>query len=880
MFSDLFVRLRSIVRRRVVDAELDDELRFHRDRQLESYTRAGLSPDEARRRLALDFGGLDQTREACQDARGVSVFDHLIRDLRYGLRSLRKAPAFTVVAVLTLGLGLGANTAIFSVVYGVLIRPLPYANPSALVVLNETTPKVGLVSVSYPNFLDWRSASKTFASMAAVVDLDVDLGGVSQPETITAHAVSSNYLEMLGVRPLLGRDFTADEDRAGAAPVALLAYPIWQSHFAGDPGVVGRTISLDGRPVTIVGVLPAAFRATEDIALLEPVGMWLTGNEAAGQRGSRGDTVVIGRLAPGVTIDRARTEMEGIAARLASVYPASNDQFGVSLQPIREVFVGDVRPALLVLFGAVVCVLLIACANVANLSLIRGAGRTREIALRMAIGASRRRIVAQLLVESGLLAALGGLTGLAFAFAGSRALGRLIPASALGGTTVTLNAAVFAFAAAAVLVSTFVFGLTPAVQAARAEVATDLNEGGRSGSPSRRQQRWRALLAVAEIALALVLLVSAGLMMRSLSGLLAVDSGFKTDRVLTVALGLRSQRYEKDAAQRQFWEQLLDGTRRLPGVEAAALGSGVPLTGNHSRRDISIEGTDYSTGTLPHPDVHIVTPAYPAVLGIRLLRGRVFDESDAGRAPLVGMINRTLADRNFAGANPIGRRFTFGRASAGTTSWITIVGVVEDTRLYGLDNPARLEVYLPLAQSMREGMTLVVKATTDPSALTAPIRAVVSAIDRDQPLSYVATMNELRDESISTRQVTFVLLALFSALAVALAGVGIYGVLSYGVAQRVNELGIRLALGAKPADLLKTVVRQGAVIAGTGIAIGVALALLLTRVMRTLLFAVSAADPLTFLAVGAGVALIAVAACVVPGARVLRVDPQIALRRQ
>jgi putative ABC transport system permease protein len=884
MLRDFIIRLRSLVRRRVVDTELDDELRFHRERQLDAYARAGLSPAEARRRLALEFGGLDQTREACRDARGVSTIDHLFRDVRYGLRGLLKAPGFTIVAVLTLGLGLGANTAIFSVVYGVLLRPLPYAEPSALVVLNETTPKVGLVSVSYPNFEDWRAESRAFRALALVASLDFDLTGASQPETIAAEAVSSNYLAMLGVRPRLGRDFTADEDRPGTAPVVLLGHAFWQSHFGADPAVVGRAVNLDGQPTTIVGVLPDTLRTADSADALLPTGAWLTGNEDAQARGSRGDTVVMGRLAEGVSLDQARIEMEGIASRLARAYPDSNAQFGVSLRPLREVLVGDVRPALLVLFGTTVCVLLIACANVANLSLIRGAGRTREMALRIAIGAGRRRLVSQLLVESGLLASLGGLAGLAFAAAASRGLAWLMPAGALDGADVTLNGAVLAFTGVAVLASTFVFGLTPALQAARAEVTTDLKEGGRSGSPGRRQQRWRAILAVAEVSLALVLLVGAGLMMRSLSRLLAVDPGVETDRVLTMSVGLRADRYDAEVAQHQFWQALLDRTRELPGVESAALGTGVPLTNNHSRRDISIDGLAFEVGALPHPDVHIVSPDYARALGIRLVRGRVFADADREQAPRVGMINRSLAEQYFDGGDPIGRRFAFGRFTFGrgqveSVPWITIVGVLDDTRMYGLDNPSRLEVYLPMAQSVPDGMTLVVKAATDESALVAPIRAVVAALDRDQPIAAIGTLNDLRDQSVSTRRVTYVLLVLFSALALVLAALGIHGVMSYGVAQRAGEIGIRLALGAPASDVLKIVLGQGLAIAATGIVVGTALAFGLTRLMGSLLFAVSAADPVTFVGVGAVVAAIAVLACAIPGWRALRVDPQTALRR-
>jgi putative ABC transport system permease protein len=571
--------------------------------------------------------------------------------------------------------------------------------------------------------------------------------------------------------------------------------------------------------------------------------------------------------------------MEGIAARLAQTYPNTNGEFGVELQPVRDVLVGNVRPALLVLFGAVVCVLLIACANVANLCLIRGAGRTREIALRLAIGAGRRRIVSQLLVESALLSLVGGVLGVALALAGIRGLAWLIPAASLGGATITLNSVVLAFASIAVFASTFLFGLAPAFGSARVNVQHDLKEGGRSATAGRNQNRWRAVLAVAEVALALVLVVGAGLMLRSLSRLLSVDSGIQADRVLTVQVSLRGPRYSSAAPVRQFWTDLIDGTRRLGGVSIAALGTGVPFANQHSRRDIALEGVDLPTGALPHPDTHIVTPGYVEALGIRVLSGRAFTETDTAQAPRVGLINRAIADRYFAGTESIGRRFAFGRPGS-ALAWITIVGVVDDTRMYGLDNPSRLEVYVPLGQTARAEAMLIVKSTGDAAALVPAIRSLVSSIDRDQPLTDINTMDELINLSVSTRRVTFVLMTLFSALALTLAAIGIYGVMSYSVAQRTNELGIRLALGAPRIDLLHSIVRQGFTLAAIGIAIGVVASLALTRVMSSLLFAVNAADPMTFVAVGVGVACVALVACAIPGLRALRLNPLVALRRE
>jgi putative ABC transport system permease protein len=513
----------------------------------------------------------------------------LWQDLRYGIRILAKAPGFTITAILTLALGIGANTAIFSFVYGVLLQPLPYRNPSRLMVLNETNPKVGTVSVSYPNFLDWRAQSHAFSQMAAVHDVGFNLAGITQPENISGEAVSPTFLSMLGVRPYLGRDFDPSEEKAGTAPVLLLSYALWQSHLGADPNAVGRIITLDGRSFTIVGVLPPNFRSVDQTDVLEPIGVWATKNPDATERGERGDLVVIGRLAPGVTFARARAEMDGIAARLASEYPLANDQCGVKLQPIRDVFVGDMRPAILVLFGAVMFVLLIACANVANLFLVRGATRTKEIALRIAFGASRGRIIRQMLTESFVLALLGGALGVALAIGGIRGMGRLIPADMLSGAAINLNGVVLLFAAGVVVLAAFIFGLAPAIHSTRPDVQSELKEGARTSTAGTQQQKLRAALAIAEISLALVLMAGAGLIMNSLYRVLSVNPGFRTDRVLSMEVDLRTQQYATDSAICN-WRQVLDRVRTLPGIERSPVGTVAPFADNHNRGDITIEG--------------------------------------------------------------------------------------------------------------------------------------------------------------------------------------------------------------------------------------------------------------------------------------------------
>jgi len=878
MLKDLFFRLRSVFRRETVESEMEEELRFHSEQQIGKYLKTGMSRDEARRRVRMDFGGLEQVKEECRDARGVALVETVAQDLRYGWRTLLKSPGFAAAALFTLALGIGANTAIFSVVYGLLLQPLPFRDAARLVLLHETTPKVGEVSVSYPNFQDWRAQSHTFSEMAAVTNVGFNMAGASQPENIGGLAVSPNFLSMAGIRPVIGRGFTPDEETAGTAPVLLLSYALWQSHFGGNRRVIGQTIRLDSRTVTIVGVLPRDFRWVETCDVMEPMGVWATNNDTVAVRGDRGDLTVVGRLAAGVRMEQARAEMDGIAARLARAYPQANDQCGVKLQPLRETFSGDARPAMAVLLAAAIFVLLVACANVANLFLMRGAVRAKEMALRIAIGASGGRIVRQILTESFLVALLGGLAGLGLAMAGIPAIARLIPADTLAGASIGMNGAVLLFSASLVVLSVLMFGLAPALHAARGNVHADLKEGGKTTSGGGRN-RWRGLLATSEIALALILLVGAGLMMKSLYRLLAVDSGFRPERVLKMEMSLRTAQYDKDPVVIGFWQQALDRVRALPGVESAAVGTAIPLTDDHSRTDITMEGTALSKPSdYPHPDTHIVSPGYEKTLGIRLLRGRGFTDADRENAPRVALVNAIVAQRLFPGADPVGKRFSFGRNRA--PQWLTIVGVLADTKMYGLANPARLEVYVPFRQMAASEMVLLVKSGIEPAALVSAIRAVVVSIDKEQPIFGIATMQEVVNASVSTRRLTLILLALFSGLALVLASIGIYGVISYSVAQRAREIGIRMALGAQRGDVLRLVLAQGGKISVAGIAIGSAASAGLTWLMAKLLYSVSAVDPATFTAVAFVLAVIAMTASYIPARRALRVDPLVALRNE
>lgn len=862
------------------DGERARELQNYLEIETAENIARGMTPEEARYAARRKLGNPTLIREEIYRMNSVTFLESLIQDVRCGVRMLRKNAGFSLIAILTLALGIGANTAIFSVVYGVLLEPLPYHDPARLILLNETTPRVGMVSVSDPNFLDWRSQSHTFSQMAAVHEVDFNLSGISQPESIGGEAVSPNFLSLLGVRPFLGRDFDASEEKSGTAPVVMLGYSLWQSHFGSDASVVGRTVLFDGRSFTIIGVLPPNFRWIERLQFLEPIGTWLATNPEAAERADRGDMVVVGRLAPATSLAAARSEMEGIAARLAKQYPGANDQFAVLLRPIREAFVGDMRIAILSLFGAVICVLLIACANVANLLLVRGAGRTREVALRIAFGATRRRIVRQMLTESLVLAVVGGALGIALAVAGTRAITQMLSPDMLMGATVALNPAVLLFAAILILLAAFIFGLAPAVRSAKSDIHLQLKEGSAGAGTAASHRRLRAVFVVAELALSLILLAGAGLMMKSLHLLLSVSPGFQTERLLTMEMDLRTSQYDKDPAIINFWQSVLDRVRALPGVQSAAVGTHIPLTDSHGREDITIEGMPLpKPGSFPHPDDHTVSDAFVRTLGIPLLQGREFVETDNEKGAPVVMINAKLARLYFPNGDAVGKRLMFGHPDPSKQpQWFTIVGVLGDTKMYGLANPARLEIYVPFHQSANRHMDVLVRSPVDPSAMTAAIRSEIAAIDKDQPIFAIATMQELISASVAGRRFTLILLGLFSGLALVLAAIGIYGVISYSVAQHTRDIGIRMALGASQTQVLREVLGLGVRLTGIGLLLGLLGALLATRVLTSLLYGVASTDALTLTAVSVVLTVVALFASYLPARRATRVDPIVALR--
>jgi putative ABC transport system permease protein len=803
------------------------------------------------------------------------MMDTWLQDAKYGFRMLLRYPAFTGIAVATLALGIGVNTAIFSVVNAVLLRPLPYRDAGGLVVLQETSQRVPIVSPSYPNFLDWRRQSRSFEEMALLVESDFNLSGVDRPERVGGSSVSSNLFRMLGVRPLLGRDFLPAEDVPGAAPVAILTHALWQRRFGGDPRAVGKSLTLDGKPTTVVGILPPLIRNVAGGDLYTPLGLVVGTMQ---ERGSHGDTTAIARLKSGVPLPAARAEMGAIAAALGKQYPDTNAGYGVDVVPLRDLMVGDSRAPLLLLLGAVGLVLLIACANVANLLLARAAAREREFAIRAALGAGRGRVLRQLLTECVLLASVAGAVGLLLADWGISWLMALIPQDLLTGGPVAVDRWVLAFTAALSLLSAVFAGTVPALQASRQDLNETLKEGGRSSSQGPRPQRLRQLFAAAEIAIALVLAINSGLLLKSFRMLLRVDPGFNPRNVLTLYVNLPGAKYGTPAQVTAFYRQALEKLAALPGVSAAAVGTDLPLTGNHSRSDIAIEGLPVPPpGQFPHPDFHRISPGYLKVLGLPLLRGRGFAESDVASSPLVALVSDSLAKRYWPGADAVGKRFTLGHAGPGAPL-ATVVGVVGDTKQYGLDAQTRLEVYLPYTQSVRAGAVFAVRTATPPEAMTAAVTAAIQTLDPDLPVHDAMTMEQVETQSFGTRRLTMMLLGVFAALALILAAVGIYGVISTMVEQRTHEIGLRMALGAQPGSVLRLIVGQGLRLALAGVALGLAAAAALTRLLASLLFGVGALDPTTFLGVTALLLVVAVAACYVPARRATRVDPLVALR--
>src|SRR3989440_2383328 len=880
----------------VREVEIVEELSQHLEEEYERALSCGASEDEARQQALEQLNAPDLLgRELKHVERRVSqnlvtlgaegkinIFADLWQDLRYGLRSLLKNPSFTIIAVIALALGIGANSAIFSVVNAVLLRPLPFKNPEQLVMVWENAAHLGFPknTPSPPNFIDWQRQNTVFTGMAAMSERSFNLTGVGEPDRLDGRGVSANLFDLLGVRALLGRTFVRDDDRPGRH-VVLLSYSLWQRRFVSDSNVIGRAITLNGESYNVIGVMPRSVH-------LPAYGNWndkvwvpiAFTNEETTERGNH-FLDVIARIKPGITLKQAQAEMETIAARLAKEYPRYNTRIGATVTPLHEEVVGDIKPALLILLGAVGFVLLIACANVANLLLARAAVREKEIALRLALGASRSRLTRQFLTESVLLALLGGGFGLLLALAGIRVLKTFIPVTISQTQTISIDGKVLVFTALLALLTGIVFGLAPAMHASHSNLNDSLKEGGRDSAIGKKGNRLRDLLVVGEIAVSFILLIGAGLLINSFLHLRNLDPGFRADHLLTMKVDLSELRYPDRERRSVFFDEVLFRIRALPGVQSVAVAGNLPFTYNGDSMSIAVEGIpDPPPGQWPDVIYRAIGPGYFSTMGIPMIRGRDFTDQDKADSKNMVVISEKTAQHYWPGKDPIGKRLKPG-ATTSDVPWREVIGVVKDVRQNDFIAQPKMQMYFAYRQLKDlAANALIVRTSVEPMSLATSIRDAIWAVDKDQPVANVDTMDHIVSEAIARQRFSMLLLGVFAALALILAAVGIYGVMSYSVAQRIHEIGIRMALGARRTDVLKIIVNQGLKLVSIGMMLGLAAALLLTRVLQSLLFGISATDPVTFFGISLVLLAVAILASYLPALRATKVDPIIALRAQ
>jgi putative ABC transport system permease protein len=874
------------------EAEIVEELSQHLEDRYEQSLQGGATEEEAHEAVLRELAESDLLAQGLKrvehrseheplvvGAERTNLLGDLWQDLRYGLRMLVKNPGFTTVAVIALALGIGANSAIFSVVNTVLLRPLPYKNPDALVMLWDDQTHLGFPkdTPSPANFLDWREQNTVFEGMAAMAERSFNLTGAGEPERLDGQRVSANLFSLLGVEPQLGRAFTAEEDKPGSR-VVILSHRMWQRRFGGDATIIGRALNLNGEAYTVVGVMPRGFQfPTPQIQLWVPIAF--PADEAA-QRGSH-YLEVIARLKPGVTLQQARAQMSTIASRLEKQYPEQNTRIGIVLTPLHEQVVGNIKPALLILLGAVGFVLLIACANVANLLLARAAARQKEISLRLALGASRARLTRQFLTESVLLAGIGGGVGLLFSIAGIRILKKFIPDTISQVQAINIDSKVLLFTLLASVATGLIFGLAPATQASNFNLNETLKESGRDSGASVRGNRIRALLVMGEVAVSFVLLIGAGLLINSFLHLRTLDPGFRTDHLLTSKIELSELKYPDKERRVPFYNELLRRVSALPGVESAAVAGNLPFTYNGDSTFIAIEGR-----ADPPPDQRLdvvyraIGPGYFSTMGIKMVQGRDFNEQDKSDSVQAVVISEKTARHYWPGENPIGKRLKPGSTTS-EIPWREVIGVVKDTRQNDFVAPPKMQMYFVHSQiNSFVPNALVVRTSIDPLSLATSVRNAVWSIDKDQPVSNIRSMDEIISEAVARQRFSMLLLGVFAGLALVLAAVGIYGVMSYSIAQRTHEIGIRMALGAQRSDVLKLMVGQGLRLVVVGVVIGLAAAFILTRLMTSLLFGISATDPTTFITISLVLMSVALLASYIPARRAMKVDPMFALRYQ
>ena len=871
-------RVRGIFGTRADDLEFDAEIQEHLRLLTERYRRQGLTPENAELAARRQFGNTTLLREERKAMQTIPVLEAFWNDLVYALRMLRKNPGFATTAVLTLALGIGANTAIFSVCNAVLLKPLPYSEPDRIVLLWEHRRGGTPQTVAPANFVDWREQTRSFSEVAAIRSTSMTLIGQGEPARLKGAAVSWNFLSLFGVPLTLGRNFLAEEDQPERNHVVILSYQMWQERFGARPDVVGRPMTLNDTSHTVVGVLPPGFQfgsTSSDFQVRNQFDVWvpLALNLEKLQRGTH-PLRVFARLKPGVELGQAQADLNVVAANLERFYPEDNREMGITAVPLGEQVTNNVRPVLTILLSAVGLLLLIACANVANLLLSRAAAREKEMAVRMALGASRRRLAQQLLTESLLLAGLGGSGGFLFAWATISALSSLLPADLSRASGITLDARILGFTGLISLATGVLFGLVPLFQARKVNANESLKQNARGSSGS--QARMRSGLAVAQMAIATILLIGAGLTAKSLWALLHVSPGFRTEHILTARLSLPRSRYPDNRRIAAFQQELLQSVRSAPGVQSAGFATYLPLSGTDNGWAFFIEGRPpLPVGVYNMAKYRPASPGYFETIGIPLLRGRTFTFADTEDTPWVVIINQAMARRYWGEQDAVGQRLRFGGKV-----WRTVIGVVGDVLHEGLDGAARAEMYVPFTQApnVESGPTIVVHTAIAPAALAADLRSAVSAIDRAMPIDQIETMEQFVSVSVAQPRFRTIILVAFSFLALVMASIGIYGVMNYLVIQRTHEFGIRMSLGATQGDVLRLVLGRAAVLIGVGLGLGLLGAVLLVRLITKLLYGVTPLDPFTFATVSIVLSAVALSASYIPARRATRVDPIAALR--
>ncbi|HKA20665.1 MAG TPA: ABC transporter permease [Blastocatellia bacterium] len=886
MLGKLIGQMRALLQKDKVERDMDKELRFHLEMEIEGNVKRGMSPAEARRQALMSFGGIEKFKEECREVRGAPFIDSLLQDIRYGVRILVRNPGFTVVAVLTLGLGIGANTAIFSVIYGVLMRPLPYKDGNQLVIVQQQAPLAHILNVpfSVKEVQDYRDQNQTLDSVVEHHSMSFTLLGGKEPQRVATGVVSANFFDVLGVKPLLGRTFVDADEQHGSDAVIVLSYQYWKQSHGGDPDIVGRIFQMNNRPHTVIGVLPPIpqYPIEQDVYMPTSQCPTRSSEQFISNRNARMMSV-FGRLKAGIPVSQSQADLSTLARNLQQQYPDSyptNRGYAANVVSLQEELTRRAKPTFLILLGTAGLVLLIACANVANLTLARLMRREREMAIRSSLGAGRGRLVRQLLTESTLLSFAGGVLGLALAAGGMQLLVRFAARFTTRSNEIKIDGFVLLFTLGISVVTGLIFGLMPAFSSEK-NMTGALKEGGGRTSAGVKRQRVRNLLIVAQVGVSFILLIWAGLMVRSLIKLQQVNPGFDPERVLAMRISPNWSKYNTTQETIDLLQRILDKARSEPGVLSAALGSTYPLNqlginNGPFNRGFQIENRPVPEGELqPQADFRTASTDYFETVRQPLVRGRTFADSDKDKAPLVAVINQSTARHRWGDDDPIGRRISFDRGQ----TWLTIVGIVGDVRQYGLDKDPADEIYIPLAQGGFGG-NLLVRTALDPMSISKLMRDAVYEVDSDTAVDRVQTLEQVRSDAVASPRLTAILLGMFAGLALLITAAGIAGVMALSVNQRTHELGVRLALGASPGKILRMVMTQGMFFVMIGLTAGLAGALLLGRLMSALLYAVAPTDPITFVAVGAVLLGVAAAACFIPARRVTSIDPMLALRSE